>query len=100
VQSPLWEKVGFAQKVLKGEFPASGQGGVHHQEMGGGAVVQENRSLDQYHPVASRHPSSPRRGIFVSLKTFCAKPRSWYEGPDEQLQGCGEPSPVTAALPP
>jgi len=26
--------------------------------MGGGRLVQENQSLDQHHPGASRHPSS------------------------------------------
>jgi len=39
-----------------------------------GRLVQENQSLDQHHPGASRHPSSAEEGNSALDPTLCAKP--------------------------
>jgi len=43
-----------------------------------GRLVQENQSVDQHHPGASRHPSS-EEGSSALVPTLCASPRGTHE---------------------
>ena len=61
---------GFAHKVGTSELPALVKAGCR---VAAGRLVQENESLDQHHPGASRHPSSSEEGSSAHSFDFMCK---------------------------
>src|SRR5262245_62639408 len=51
-----------------------------------GWLVQDNQSLDQHHPGASRHPSSSEEGNSAVVPTLCAKPPPGEGGPKGRMR--------------